>query len=153
MRLLPLHLVFRHKTLNQNEQDMRVAFTFQGLVIMALSLIYACQGPPKCQDLSGAWTDREGHNIVFQENGKALWLNKFGQMVDTISFAFTLNCNSTPASIDLKDFSDGPFAGKTLFGIIEWSADSIFRLCYEVGQQPEIRPKQFDPEQTMRFFR
>ena len=110
---------------------MRVAFIFQGLVILALGLMHACQGPSTCKELIGSWSDREGHNFVFQNDGKALCLNKFGQMVDTISFVFTLNCSTTPASIDLKDFSDGPFAGKTLFGIIEWSADSIFRLCYE----------------------
>lgn len=132
---------------------MRVIFTYGSLVFTALTFMMACQNKPVCREINGAWSDREGHDFVFQENGKALWLNKFGQIIDTVSFVFTLNCKTKPATIDFKDFNAGPFAGKSLFGIIEWSADSLFRLCYEIGQAPDCRPKQFDPEQTMKFYR
>jgi uncharacterized protein (TIGR03067 family) len=129
--------------------DMRVFYTASILAGIFLATLYACDDKTACQELTGEWNDREGHELVFYSDGKGLWLNKFGQMIDTVSFMFTLNCKTRPASIDLQDFSGGPFAGKTLSGIIEWSADSIFRLCYETGGN---RPEQFDPEQTIRFF-
>ncbi len=132
---------------------MRAFFTYGSLVFVVLTSLFSCQNNPVCRDINGAWSDREGHDFEFQSDGKALWFNKFGQMVDTVSFVFVLNCKTKPASIDFKDFSGGPFAGKTLFGIIEWSADSLFRLCYEIGQQPDIRPEKFELEQTMKFFR
>ena len=132
---------------------MREFFTYGRLVFILVTAFIACQSNPPCREITGSWSDREGHDFSFQNDGKGLWLNKFGQMVDTVSFVFVLNCNVTPATIDLKDFGGGPFSGKTLFGIIEWSADSLFRFCYEIGQQPDARPKLFDPAQTMKFFR
>lgn len=139
--------------LNQNQSDMRVFFTYGSIFLLGLMLLSSCENTPACRDINGSWSDREGHDFEFYSDGKALWLNRFGQMIDTVSFVFVLHCNTKPASIDLKDFSGGPFAGKTLYGIIEWSADSLFRLCYEIGQEPGCRPKQFDSEQTMKFFR
>lgn len=132
---------------------MRALFTGENLIVLAFLCLVACQSKPACRDISGAWSDREGHDFEFHNDGKALWLNRFGQMVDTVRFAFVLHCETQPASIDLTGFSSGPFSGKTLYGIIEWSADSLFRLCYEIGQQPDCRPKQFDPEQTLKFYR
>ncbi len=132
---------------------MRVEISIFSLLFAGLLAIWACQGAADCRDIYGNWNDREGHAFVFNNDGTALWLNKFGQMVDTIGFVFSINCKTNPASIDLKDFSNGPFAGKTLFGIIEWSADSVFRICYEVGHQEDVRPQQFDSDQTMKFFR
>ena len=132
---------------------MRICTTTTGFAVVAALLFSCCQNKTGCREIKGKWDDREGHNFVFYEYGKALWLNRFGQMVDTVSFVFVLNCNTSPASIDFKDFSGGPFSGKTLYGIMEWSADSLFRLCYDIGQEPSCRPKTFDPEQTMKFFR
>lgn len=116
-------------------------------------LLVACDTNPACKEIQGVWTDREGREIVFMEHGKALWLNRFGQMIDTVQLVFELNCSTKPASIDLKQFNAGPFLGKTLFGIIEFSGDTLFRLCYETGQEPGIRPTAFDPDQTAKFFR
>jgi hypothetical protein len=135
------------------QQDMRITTRVFSLLLVGLLLLFACCNEENCRDIYGNWNDREGHAFVFKNDGTALWLNKFGQMVDTIDFVFSINCKTSPASIDFKDFDNGPFAGKTLFGIIEWSADSVFRICYEVGHQQDIRPKQFDSEQTMKFFR
>jgi hypothetical protein len=120
--------------------------------MMGLFFIFACTSGSKCHELNGGWSDREGHDFVFKNDGKALWINKFGQMMDTVNFVFSINCNTKPASVDFKDFSGGPFLGKTLFGIIEWSSDTLFNLCYEAGQQPDCRPQSFDPEQTMKFY-
>ena len=151
-RLLGQQLVFK-QLFNQNLQDMRSFFTSICLFVAAISVFFSCQGDTGCQDITGSWSDREGHNFVFQNNNKALWINKFGQLIDTVTCAFVLNCNKKPATLDFKDFKGGPFMGKSLFGIIDWSADSLFRYCYEVGSQPDSRPKEFDQEQTMKFFR
>lgn len=138
---------------NQNQQDMRAFYSNGTLLLAGLMFLLACNHTPNCRVITGAWSDREGHDFEFQENGKALWLNKFGHIVDTVRFAFVLNCEAKPATIEFTDFSGGPFSGKTLFGIIEWSADSLFRICYDIGQESGCRPKQFDPEQTMKFYR
>ena len=132
---------------------MREFFTFICLIIMATSMLMSCQGPPNCPELAGSWSNREGYGLVFKSNNKALWLNKFGQIMDTVSCVFVLNCKTNPATLDFSDFNAGPFQGKTLFGIIEWSADSLFRYCYEAGTQPDVRPQSFDQAQTMKFFR
>ena len=71
----------------------------------------------------------------------------------TIGIMIELNCATKPASIDLKNFQAGPFLGKTLFGILEFSGDTLFRLCYETGQEPSVRPNAFIPDQTSKFFR
>ncbi|MBL7827903.1 MAG: hypothetical protein JNJ57_14835 [Saprospiraceae bacterium] len=128
---------------------------FTGLLIFLLfsSLLAACDNTAGCRDLEGEWRDGDGHEFVFQKGGKALWLNRFGQMIDTVHCVFELDCSVKPPAITLHDFNSGPFLGKTLFGIIEFSGDTLFRLCYEIGHDANARPKIFDPEQTIKFFR
>ena len=132
---------------------MRGIFTGMYVVLAAVLILIACQSGSSCRDIVGPWSDREGHDFVFTSDGKALWLNRFGQLVDTVSCVFVLNCKVKPATLDFTAFSNGPFKDKTLFGIIEWSADSLFRYCYEVGVEPGCRPKKFDQMQTMKFYR
>ena len=138
---------------NQNQQDMRVFFINLLAIASAALCFIACEPNSSCKEIQGVWVDREGHELIFQENGKALWLNRFGQMIDTVALTFELNCATKPASIDLKNFQAGPFLGKTLFGILEFSGDTLFRLCYETGQEPSVRPGSFTPDQTVKFFR
>ena len=127
--------------------------TIFSLVIGALFFLFSCQNGSPCRQITGTWSDRDGHNFVFQSNGKALWLNKFGQLIDTVTCVFVLNCQAKPATLDFKDFDNGPFVGKTMYGILEWSGDSLFRYCYGLGTSPDYRPKQFDPALTMKFYR
>ena len=130
---------------------MRIIFTLMSLLV-GLSFLFSCQGS-NCRDISGAWRNREGRELVFQNNGSVLWLTSFGQLIDTVKCVFVLNCKAKPATLDFSDFSGGPFKGQNLFGIIEWSSDSLFRFCYEIGQQPGCRPKQFNSEQTIKYYR
>lgn len=133
---------------------MRTVFTHLFMAAVAFMLFYACQpNRPGCDHFQGTWSDREGHNLIFLENNKGLWLNRFGQLIDTVEFVFSLDCTAKPATIDMKQFKKGPFLGKTLFGILEFSGDTLFRLCYDSGQQPDVRPTTFDPDQTMKFYR
>jgi len=115
-------------------------------------LLLACNPSPNCQQLNGRWSNREGQDFVFQPDGKALWLVKFGSNFDTAQFEYQIDCKKSPMAMDLKNFKVGPHVGKTLFGIIEWSSDSSFRLRYEAGIQAAERPKTFDDEQTQQFF-
>lgn len=116
------------------------------------TLLPACQSGAGCSPLSGRWSSREGQDFVFQPDGKALWLTRFGSGFDTVTLRYRLDCHHDPTAIDLSDFKNGPHVGRTLYGILEWNSDSSFRLNYEVGTADDVRPKAFDPEQTITFF-
>lgn len=118
---------------------------------IALLFFADCQRKPSCQ-ISGRWTNREGQDFVFEPDGHALWLLKFGSSYDSFRCNYRLNCATDPAALDLNGFSSGPHTGKTLYGIVEWSSDSSFRLRYAMGSGPEDRPAAFDNEQTQQYF-
>lgn len=117
------------------------------------SLFLACGTGTKCRDLSGHWTTQEGQDLVFLPEGKALWLTRFGSRYDTNQLEYRLDCTASLVSIDLHNFRSGPHSGITLFGILEWSSDTSFRLRYEPGTQPDVRPAAFDNEQVIQFVR
>ena len=126
--------------------------TFYTLLFLSLLFILsACDRQAGCRELTGPWTTHEGQELVFLPDGQALWLTKFGSQYDTIRMHFRFDCAARPATLDLSDFQNGPHRGKMLFGIFDWSSDSSFRFRYEVGSQPEDRPKEFDVEQTQKF--
>lgn len=114
-------------------------------------LFTCCTNKVTCHEISGRWTNHEGQEFLFQEGGKAMWLTRFGSQYDTVLFEYYLNCNADPAAIDLKHFYTGPFSGKTLFGILEWTSDTSFRMQYEPGLSAEVRPEKFNGEEVMRF--
>lgn len=118
-------------------------------VMMAL---LGCTGPA-CTEPTGAWTNREGQTFVFNQQGKGLWLTRFGTTFDTVSFGYAIDCKNDPATIDMKAFNAGPHEGKTLFGIIEMSTDSSFRIRYEAGDDASVRPETFDSDQTVKFYK
>lgn len=113
---------------------------------------YACVSNPRCPELSGRWTNREGQDFVFQPDGRAMWLVKFGSSYDTSRFKYETNCNKAPVQLDMHSFQSGPYIGKVVFGIVEWSSDTSFRLRYEPGSDGNERPKAFDNEQTLQFY-
>ena len=117
------------------------------------SLFFACGTGVKCRDLSGHWTTKEGQDLVFLPEGKALWLTRFGSRYDTNQLEYRLDCTASLVSIDLLNFRSGPHSGTALFGILEWSSDTSFRLRYEPGTQPDVRPAAFDSEQDIQFVR
>lgn len=118
-----------------------------------LLLLLACRHGPPCIDLHGRWTTREGQEFLFLENGRGLWLTHFGSLFDTVRFVYVLNCRQKPFTLDLSQIDDGPYSGKTLFGIVAWVNDTSLRWQYEAGPAPEIRPKAFEGEQTQLLFR
>jgi hypothetical protein len=133
---------------------MRQLLAFSMLTSVAVGLVclyFACGNSAKCRDLSGHWTTQEGQDLVFLPEGKALWLTRFGSRYDTTQLQYRLNCSAEV--IDLHDFCSGPHASSTLYGILEWSSDTSFRLRYEPGSQDDVRPATFDHEQSIQFVR
>lgn len=123
------------------------------LIGVLIFLSPGCHPAASCPELNGRWTNREGQDFIFQPGGKGFWLVKFGSSVDSARFEYRLDCSKKPAALDLTRFENGPFVGKNLFGIIEWSSDSSFRLRYETGQEPGVRPETFEQEQTLKYYR
>ena len=116
-------------------------------------LFQSCNTSGQCRDLSGHWTTQEGQDLIFLHDGKALWLTRFGSRFDTNRMEYHLECNANLITLDLSNFQTGPHTGKTLFGILEWSSDTSFRLRYEPGLSPEVRPTEFDNDQAVKFVR
>lgn len=106
-----------------------------------------------CKDILGGWTNKEGQSIYFLENGKALWLVRFGSTTDTFPMEYRYDCKKHPTELDLTGFQSGPLSGKSLYGIMEWDSDSSFRYDAETGTQAEIRPATFETDQTQKFYR
>lgn len=119
----------------------------------AAALFFCCKTKPDCHDLVGQWTNREGQVFYFKPDGKALWLIKFGSKFDTFPIQYRYDCKQKPATLDLSGFQSGPLTGRTLFGILEWVGDTIFRFDAEPGASPEVRPTMFNAEQAQRYFK
>lgn len=132
---------------------MNQLFTRLALVAGASIFFCRCTTPPDCFELSGHWTNREGQVLVFQPDGAALWLIRFGSRYDTFPIRYRYDCSQKPVKLDLSDFRSGPLTGKTLFGILEWAGDSVFRFEAEPGSNPEVRPEKFNVEQSERYFK
>jgi hypothetical protein len=132
---------------------MNQLFTQLALLAGVAAFMYCCTSKPDCYELPGRWTNREGQVLVFQPDGKAMWLIQFGSQFDTFRVQYRYDCKQNPAALDLSGFESGPLSGKTLYGIVEWASDSAFRFDAEAGASPEVRPKSFNVEQTERYFR
>jgi hypothetical protein len=117
------------------------------------TLFLFCKSERNCRELTGRWTNKEGQEISFGPDGKALWLIKFGSQFDTFAIQYQYDCKATMPKLDLTNFQSGPLKGKTLYGIIEWSNDSVFRFSAEPGMSEDARPPKFNPEQTQRFYK
>jgi hypothetical protein len=142
---------YRHVFVVMNQLFLRSAVA----VVFAswLAGLAACKNEAGCRDLAGAWTDREGQELVFLESGQVLWLTPFGSQTDTLTADYRLDCRKDPVTIDFLNFRGGPYANNVLYGIIEWTGDSSIRLLYEPGSDERVRPEAFDGEQPLQFVR
>lgn len=123
------------------------------LSFFPLTVVACGLGSKKC-DLNGHWSTHEGQDLVFLPEGNALWLTQFGSHFDTTRFQYNMECACDGSvHIDFYNFRSGPHMGKTLYGLLERANDSTFRLRYEPGFQPEVRPAALDPEQTVQYMR
>ena len=132
---------------------MNQLFTHLAVFSGFATLFLFCTTENNCRDLNGRWTNREGQVLAFQPDGKALWLIKFGSQYDSFPFTYRYDCKQKIATLDFMNFRSGPMVGKTLFGIMEWSNDSIFRFEAEPGTTVEVRPSSFNAERAVRYYR
>ena len=132
---------------------MNQLFTHLALFSGLAALFLSCNTGNNCHELRGRWTNREGQILTFEPDGKALWLVKFGSQFDSFPINYRYDCKQKTATLDLTDFKSGPLTGKTLFGIMEWSSDSVFRFNSEPGTSAEVRPTTFNAEHLERYFR
>ena len=123
------------------------------ITVAVLWWLNGCTAPIPCHEPVGHWVDREGQTFIFKGSGEGLWLIQFGSKADTVLLRYRLNCDKHPALFDLMDIQSGPYSGKTLFGILEWNSDTSFRIRYEAGISPEIRPEAFDAQETLQFYK
>lgn len=129
-------------------------YTTRWALFTGLALLFAfCKTENNCREITGRWTNREGKVLSFEPDGKALWLVKFGSQFDTFAIRYHYDCGQKMTTLDLSDFQTGPLVGKTLFGIVEWSSDSVFRFDSEPGTSADVRPGVFDNEHVERYFR
>ncbi len=128
-------------------------FKIQSVFWLGFLFLSACQNTQNCRDLIGIWSNREGQKLIFQKDNSALWLFQFGSRTDSFFITYKYDCKKQPAALDLSNFASGSLAGKTLFGILEWTNDSSFRFDAEPGNSPEIRPKSFNLEQVQTFIK
>lgn len=132
---------------------MHLFFTKLALIAGLATLLVCCKTENNCRDITGRWTNREGQILSFEPDGNALWLIKFGSQYDTFAIHYHYDCTQKTPTLDLSDFKSGPLVGKTVFGILEWSSDSVFRFDSEAGTRSESRPTVFDNEHIERYFR
>lgn len=132
---------------------MHQLFTQWALFSGLATLFLFCKTENNCRELTGRWTNREGQVFSFDPDGNALWLVKFGSQFDSFPIRYNYDCKQKTATLDLTAFKSGPLVGKTLFGIIEWSNDSVFRFDAEAGSSSDARPTKFNAEHAERYFR
>jgi hypothetical protein len=134
------------------------------LVLLAFAACYATSA----SRLDTTWKG-EAHpgvmsTLAFGLDGKARWTFELpgGPQVYELEYELSDNPDRTPRGalfppmfLDFRGFESGPFAGKTLYGIAHWDAET---LVYEaVPGDPEsggdaVRPKDFTGE-ARRFTR
>lgn len=122
-------------------------------VLLPALWLVGCDPASSCRPLEGTWTDQEGQELVFNTDGNAIWLTRFGSLRDTVTFSYALNCSAQPYTLDLSNFKGGPHDGKNLYGIIEWLSDSSFRFRFEAGLGTGVRPEEFDEQQSVKFIK
>ncbi len=118
------------------------------LLLLTIHLGYGC-GKKSCPTLFGRWDDDSGFSLVFENDHQGIWLMRFGsEKIDTMIFAYALDCHQAPAQIDMTDFDRLPFKGKTVYGIIQQTPDGKLGFCFDLGSESR-RPAVFDEELTI----
>ena len=122
-------------------------------IILLITIITSIAAHAQLKKLKGRWDNQNGQVLVFQKNNKALWIFYSETKSDTFRIQYAANLNTSPSQLDLSGFSSGPLQGKTLFGIVEFKGRNIIRFDCEPGKTAEVRPKQFNTEQTQTYYK
>ena len=128
--------------------------TFFPAISLLLAAIWMCAcGDGDCRIPRGRWTNREGQVLIFNPEGRGLWLTRFGSAYDTVGMHYRLDCSTEPMYIDMDGFKGAMYEGKQLYGIMEWSSDTSFRMLYEIGTNSSDRPSTFESDLTQKFYK
>jgi len=125
----------------------------RGLALVVACLALACGGGGE-NALVGHWQGTEGRGgaIEFREDGTASWTLGEDANRDTFDIEWSLDPTASPTALDLTGFDHGPYAGFSLFCIVDIPAPEAFRLDCIPGEDPAARPTDFGG-QALRFDR
>lgn len=116
---------------------------------IAAILLIQCGTAEDCRAPVGKWSDQQGRSWIFEPDGKALWITRFGSQSDTQSCSYKLDCERSPALLVMENFDAGPFTGRSVLAIFEWSNDSTLRFQYGDGSAIDA----FDVELAAKLIR
>lgn len=119
------------------------------LILTAILGLFSCN--QTSDKLLGTWDNKNGQIIDFKSDGKALWIFYDETSSDTFKISYKFNHSTVPNQLDLTDFKVGPLAGKTLYGIVEFQGNDVFRFDCEPSSI--ARPKDFDSKQTQTYYK
>lgn len=117
-----------------------------------LFLITLFIGCAKDEGIVGIWKSHYGQTLILKANNEALWLIDSHKGVDTFQIKYRFDETTLPNHFDLYDFKRGILVGFTLYGITEMK-DQTLKLNFEVGENDQVRPKGFDPQETQVFYK
>ncbi len=120
--------------------------------LVAFTIQAACGSPSLVGEWEASSENAEGSSFIFREDGTALWL-----LPDTFRIRYRADFDSTPHTLDLSGFEEGPLRGYLLYCIFDFQDDDILRLDCEPGVASDrgagIRPDAFGAQQTQIFAR
>lgn len=117
------------------------------LIFTAIFGLLSCNQPSN--KLLGSWDNKNGQILDFRSDGKAHWIFYDETTSDTFEINYTFNHSTEPNQLDLTGFKAGPLTGKTLYGIIEFQGNDVFR--FDCEPTSESRPETFDSKQTQTY--
>lgn len=125
----------------------------RNLALAVACLALACGGSGE-NALVGSWQGLEGRGgtIEFRDDGTASWTLGEEANRDSFDIEWSLDPSASPTALDLSGFDHGPYAGFSLFCIVDIPAPEAFRLDCVPGEDPAARPNGFGG-QALRFDR
>jgi hypothetical protein len=135
---------------------MRLAVLLLAALLVAVSAPAARAQQPS---ILGGWSGVDGRGVKqtleFREDGKATWRLEMPQGGMSLDIRYAYDAASSPKRLDLFGFESGPLAGRTLYGIVEFTTEGALRFDCEPGgpgDGDKVRPAAFT-EQTVTYER
>ncbi|PJB13025.1 MAG: hypothetical protein CO119_03955 [Flavobacteriales bacterium CG_4_9_14_3_um_filter_40_17] len=117
--------------------------------LFTVSVFIGCS---KEEGIIGTWKSDYNQTLILKANNEALWLIDSHKGVDTYQIKYRYDETTQPNHFDLYDFKKGVLIGFTLYGITEMKGKTL-KLNFEVGENEQVRPKSFDPQETQVFYK
>lgn len=129
--------------------------TYCLLVLIGLAFLLGCDSTDSSA-IVGQWKSDDLLTLTFEDDGTGLW--NFGSPGETgaAKFTYELSDYKYVQHITLSNFNSEEMKDITLFGIAEFEGTTQFKVDWEpgaAGSSRNVRPTDFDPEQTLVFTR